>query len=328
MCRPFRLPLALLVAILAAPLPSEGQRSGQVARIGFLGGGSPAINAPILEAFRQGMRDHGNVEGQAFTIEPRYAEGRPVRLPDLAAELVRLKVDLIVTQSYPAAHAAKQATATIPIVIYAAGDPIGTGLVASLARPGGNITGVSFQETELSVKRLQLLKEAVPRLSRVAVLWNTADLGMSLRFREVQKEAPALGLTLHPLGVHEPGDFDGAFSAMTRDRPHALFVVSDVFTSRNRRRILDFAARSRLPAMYEFASYVNDGGLISYGPSFSEMSRRAAYLVDRILKGAKPADLPVEQPTRFELVINLKTAKALGLTIPPSIMVRADQVIQ
>jgi len=322
---------ALLVVAFAlgtlSALPSDAEQTPKVRRIGFLAGGAPppaSASPPIV----QGLRELGYVEGQNLTIEYRYAEGKIDRLPDLAAELVHLRVEIIVVQGYPAAHAAKQATATIPIVIVSAGDPVGTGLVASLARPGGNITGVSFQETELSGKRLELLKEAVPRLSRVAVLWNTADLGMSLRSREIQAAARALGLTLQPLGVREPSDFDGAFSAMARERPDALFVVADPLTTLNRRRILDFAAKGRLPAMYEFSSYVNDGGLMAYGPSFSEMSRRAAVYVDKVLKGARPADLPVEQPTRFELAVNLKTAKALGLTIPPSIMVRADQVIQ
>ncbi len=328
MCRPFWLPLALLAAILAAPLLSEGQQSGRVARIGFLGGGSPAMHAPILEAFRQGMREHGYVEGQAFTIEPRYAEGRPVRLPDLAAELVRLPVDLMTTLGGPAALAAKQATSTIPVVTFAAGDPVGTGLVASLARPGGNITGVTDQATELSAKRLQLLKEAVPKLSRVAVLWNSTDRAMTLRYNQVEIAARMLGVRVQPLGVREASEFDAAFSAMTRERPDALLLVTDSVTNLHRKRVLDFAAANRLPGMYEFSSFVSDGGLMSYGPSLPDMARRAAYFVDRILKGAKPADLPVEQPTRFYLVVNLKTAKALGLTIPPSVLIRADQVIQ
>ena len=312
---------------LAAPLSSDAQQPAKVRRIGFLAGGAPPP-AAVSPPFVQALRELGYLEGQNLAIEYRYAEGKIDRLPDLAAELVRLRVDLIVTLGYLAAHAAKQATATIPIVFMGAGDPIGTGLVASLARPGENVTGVSLQETELSAKRLELLKEAVPRLSRVAVLWNTADLGMSLRFREVQVAARVLGVALQPLGVRDPSDFDGAFSAMTRERPNALFVVSDALTIINRRRILDFAAKSRLPAIYESSSYVNDGGLMSYGPRVPDMWRRAASYVDKILKGAKPTDLPVEQPTRFELVINLKTARALGLTIPPSILVRADQVIQ
>ena len=328
MRKTFPLLLALLFALLAAPIPSEGQPAGRVARIGFLSGSSPGMHAPILEAFRQGMRDHGYVEGQAFTIEPRYAEGRPARLPDLAAELVHLPVDLLTTIGGPAALAAKQATATIPVVTFAAGDPVGTGLVASLARPGGNVTGVTDQATELSAKRLQLLKEAVPRLSRVAVLWNSGDQAMTLRYRQVEGAAQTLGVTVHPLPVREADDFDGAFAAMARHRPDGLLLVTDSVTSLNRKRVLDFAAANRLPAMYEFSNFVNDGGLMSYGPSVPEMARRAAYFVDRIFRGAKPGDLPVEQPTRFYLVVNLKTAKALGLKIPPSILIRAEQVIQ
>ena len=227
---------------------------------------------------------------------------------------MRLPVELLVVVSFPAALAAKQATTTIPIVIARGGDPVGTKLVASLARPGGNITGVSIPENELAGKRLQLLTEVVPGVSRVAVMWNTVDLAMSLRFSATQAAAHALGLKLQPLGVQEPRDFNSAFVAMGRERPDALFVVSDVLTMLNQHHIVAFAAENRLPAMYEFRSDVAAGGLLSYGPSVAEMSRRAATLVDKILKGTKPADLPVEQPMKFELVINLKTAQALGLT--------------
>jgi putative ABC transport system substrate-binding protein len=241
---------------------------------------------------------------------------------------VGLKVDLIVTQGGPAAEATKEATATIPIVIVSAGDAVGTGLIASLARPGGNVTGISDQATELSAKRLELLKEAVPKASRIAVLWNADDRAMTLRYREIEKAARLLGVTIQPLGVREPDDFDVAFSAMTRERPDALFLVTDALTVLNRRRVLDFATAHGVPAMYEVAFIVRDGGLMSYGPDIADSFRRAAVYADRILKGAKPDELPVEQPNRYYLVVNLKTAKALGITIPQSLLLRADEVIQ
>jgi putative ABC transport system substrate-binding protein len=241
---------------------------------------------------------------------------------------VGLKVDVIVTIGGPASEAAKQATATIPIVIAGAGDAVGTGLIASLARPGGNVTGITDQAVELSAKRLEFLKEAVPRASRIAVLWNADDRAMTLRYQQVEKAASILHVTVQPLGVREPDDFDVAFAAMTRERPDALFLVTDSLTTLNRKRVLEFAAQHRIPAMYEFSFLVRDGGLMSYGPNLEDNFHRAASYVDRLLKGAKPADLPVEQPTRYYLVISLKTAKALGLTIPQSLLLRADEVIQ
>jgi putative ABC transport system substrate-binding protein len=249
-------------------------------------------------------------------------------LAPLAAELVDLKVDLIVTRGGPAAQAARQATTTIPIVISGAGDAVGTGLISSLAHPGGNITGISDQAAELSAKRLELLKDAVPKASRIAVLWNADDLAMTLRYREVERAARILRVTVQPLGVREPEDFDTAFAAMIRNRPDAFFLVTDALTTLNRKRIIDFAAAHRIPAMYEFDFLVRDGGLMSYGWDLDDNLRRAAVYVDKILKGAKPGDLPVEQPTRYYLLINLKTAKALGLTIPQSLLLRADAVIK
>ena len=324
------LTLALLLGMLSAAPTADAQSPTKVFRIGTLAPGArPA--APDWKqrwAFVEGLRELGWIEGQNVVIEDRWADGKTDRLPALAAELVRLKVDAIFTRSWPAAVAAKLATTTIPIVIITAGDPVGTGLVASLAHPGGNITGLGDLTTELSAKRLELLKETVPKLSRVAVLWNSADGGMTLRFRQIQAAAPTLGVTVRPLGVQEPEDFEQAFAAMTQERPDALFVVADVLTRFHHKRIRDFAALNRLPAMYELREFVADGGLISYGPSFPDLQRRGAVLVDKVLKGAKPADLPVEQPTRFELVLNLRTAKALGLTIPQSILLRADDVIQ
>jgi putative ABC transport system substrate-binding protein len=279
-------------------------------------------------AFVKALRELGWVEGKNLAIEDRWAEGKTERFPALAAELVGLKVDVIVTLSWPAAVAAKNATATIPIVIMGAGDPVGTGLVQSLARPGGNVTGLGDLSTELSAKRLELLKEAVPRLSRVAVLWNAGDGGMTLRMRAIQAASRTLGVTVRPLGVHSLEDFEVAFTAMTQERPDALFVVADPLVIANRKRILDFTARHRLPAMYEGRAHVVDGGLMAYGPSSDDRSRRAAAFVDKILNGARPADLPVEQPMRLKLVVNLKTAKTLGLELPPSILIRADEVIQ
>jgi putative ABC transport system substrate-binding protein len=242
--------------------------------------------------------------------------------------MVGLKVDLIVAFGAPAAEAAKEATSTIPIVIVNAGDPVGIGLIASLARPGGNISGISDQATELSAKRLELLKEAMPNASNIAVLWNAGDRAMTLRYREIEKAARVLGVTIRPLGVREPDDFDVAFTAMTRERPDALLLITDALTNLNRKRILDFAAAHRVPAMYEFGSLVREGALMSYGPDLGDSFRRAAVYVDRILKGAKPGELPVEQPNRYYLLVNLKTAKALGITIPQSLLLRADEVIQ
>jgi putative ABC transport system substrate-binding protein len=269
------------------------------------------------------------VEGQNIAIEYRYAEGKFERLPDLAAELVRMKVDVIVTHTTQAIQAAKRTTSQIPIVAASAGDLVGTGLVASLARPGGNITGLSLLAPELAGKRLELLKETLPRFSRVAVLWNSPSVAMRLTFREAQVAAGVLGLAFISLEVQgNPEDFERVFSTIPRERPDGLFVTLDGFTTSYRRRIVELAAKHQLPAIYELREFVDAGGLMSYGPSVRDMWRRAATYVDKILKGTKPADLPVEQPTRFELIINLKTAKALGLTIPPSVLIRVDHVIQ
>jgi putative ABC transport system substrate-binding protein len=321
--------LMLTLASLMTPHYSYAQEPGKLFRIGFLTGGVRPSEAERQQSpLRKALRELGYVEGQNVAYEARYAEGKIDRLPDLAAELVRLRVDVMVTAGGPPAEAAKRATSTIPIVIVAAGDPVGTGLIASLARPGENVTGITDQAIELIPKRLELLKESVPKASRVAVVWNSADRAMTLRYRQVEAAAQALGVRVQPFGVRDPGDFDGAFSAMTRERPDAIFIISDPLITIHRKRVLDFAATNRLPAMYEHNLYVNDGGLMSYGPSFSDMWPRAAYYVDKILKGARPGDLPVEQPTRYYLIINLKTAKALGLKIPQSVLIRADEVIQ
>jgi putative ABC transport system substrate-binding protein len=318
------------MSLLAAPLAADAQQAGKVPRIGFLGVTSPSDRPSHLDAFRQRLRELGWVEGQNIVIDYRYAEGRVDRLPDLAAELVRLKVDLIVASAgTQAATAAKNATETIPIVMIYVRDPVGTGLIASLARPGGNVTGVSGSAgLELFAKQLELLKETVPKIRRVAILSNPDNAYHQLAIREVNVAARSLGVQLQLLEARGPNEFDGAFAAMAKERVGALLVLSDAIFGSHRTRLADLAARSRLPAAFGVRDDVEAGGLMSYGPSILDSYRQAATYVDKILKGAKPADLPVEQPTKFELVINLKTAKALGLTVPPSLLQRADQVIE
>jgi putative ABC transport system substrate-binding protein len=318
---------AIGIGCLAAPFAGHAQTRVKTWRIGFLSGGPrPADGAPSA-ALRRALDDLGYVEGKNVTYAGRWAEGNTERLAGLAAELVGLEVDMLLTIGAPAADAAKGATSTIPIVFVAPGDAAETGLVRSLARPGGNITGISDPATELSAKRLGILKEAVPKAARIAVIWNANDRAMTLRFGEVEKAARNLRVTVEPLGVRKSDDIDAALAAMLRERPDAVFVVSDALTNVNRKRILEFAANNRIPAMYEFGFYVRDGGLMSYGPDIDDMWRRAAVYVDKILKGAKPGDLPVEQPTRYYLFVNLKTAKALDLTFPQQLLLRADEVV-
>ena len=320
---------ALTGSLLAAPLAAGAQQVGKVSRIGYLSAGSDTANPRVREAFRQGLRELGWVEGQNIIIEYRWAEGRFDRLPDLAAELVRLKVDVLVAAPTPAALAAKNATGTIPIVGMSLTDPIGLGLVASLARPGGNVTGVSYSVgAEIFGKDLELLKEVVPRVRRVAVLSNPASPARPLTISNVKDAARSLGLQLQLLEARGPRDFDGAFAAMAKERVGALLVVTDPAFIPHRARLVDLAVKNRLPSIFTQREDAEAGGLMSYGPRLSDLHRRGATYVDKILKGAKPADLPVEEPTKFELVINLKTAKALGLTIPPSLLQRADQVIE
>ena len=322
------LAVVLAVSLILAPLAAQGQQAGRVPRIGYLGTRTPSDFG--LDAFRQGLRELGWVEGQNIVIDYRFAEGRLDRLPDLAAELVRLKVDIIVAHSTPGAAAAKNATETIPIVMTVVGDPVGLGLIASLARPGGNATGLSFSVVGLEIigKQLELLKETVSKIRRMAILSNAANPIQPLAIRDVNVAARSLGVQLQLLEVRGPNEFDSAFAAMAKERVGALLVVADSMFVFHRTRLADLAARSRLPAAYGWREHVEAGGLMSYGPSLRDLFRRAATYVDKILKGAKPADLPVEQPTKFELVINLKTAKALGLTIPPSLLQRADEIIQ
>jgi putative tryptophan/tyrosine transport system substrate-binding protein len=320
----------IAISLLAAPLAVEAQPAGKIPQIGFLvaASASDSAYARLIEAFRQGLRDLGYVEGRNIVVEYRYADGKYERLPALAAELVRLKVDVIVSHGTNAPLAAKKATSAIPIVMTSAGDPVGSGLVSSLARPGGNVTGLSLMIPELGGKRLQLLKEILPGLSRVAVLWNAANPYASLVVREMEATATTLGVQLQSLVVRGPDDFEGALAAATTGRAGALTAVEDPLTITKRRQIVDFAAKRRLPAIYGVKEFVDAGGLMSYGANFADLWRRSATYVDKILKGAKPADLPVQQPTKFEFVINLKTAKALGLTIPPSVLLRADEVIR
>ncbi len=315
--------------LLCAPLTADAQPAGKVPRIGFLGTRTLSDTSSGLDAFRQGLRELGWVEGQNIVIDYRFAEGRFDRLPDLAAELVRLKVAIIVAAPTPAAVAAKKATETIPIVAIALGDPVGIGLIANLARPGGNVTGLTFSVgLEIGAKQLELLKETVPKVRRVAILSNPGNPGQALSIKHLNVAARSLGVQLQLLEARGPNEFDGVFAAMAKEHVGALLVVADSMFNLHRTRLADLAARSRLPAAYGLRENVEAGGLMSYGPSVRDLFRRGATFVDKILKGAKPADLPVEQPTKFELVINLKTAKALGLTIPPSLLGRADQVIQ
>jgi putative ABC transport system substrate-binding protein len=316
------------LAFLAAPLAAEAQQAAKVPRIGYLSTGSSTAN-PFLEAFRQGLREAGWVEGQNVRIEYRWAEGRFDRLPALATELVRLKVDVIVAAPTASAVAAKNATGTIPIVMANAADPLELGLIASLARPGGNVTGVAYSvNLEILGKGLELLKETVPTVRRVAVLSNPANPAQASAIGHVKAAAKSLGVQLQLLPARGPDDFEGAFAAMAKERAGALLVVPESMFVSHRTRLAELAARSQLPAAYGVREHAEAGGLMSYGPSLTANSRRAGLFVDKILKGANPADLPVEQPTKFELVINLRTAKALGLTIPPSVLARADEVIE
>jgi ABC-type uncharacterized transport system substrate-binding protein len=321
--------VTLALSLLVAPLTAVAQQPTHVHRIGFLAATAPAPErARNLEAFLEGMRALDYVEGQNLVMEYRSAEGQYERLPDLAAELVHLKVDVLVVPTTPAALAAKQATTTIPIVMASVHDPVGSGLVASLARPGGNITGLSNMAPELVGKQLEFLKEVLPTVSRVAVLWNPTNPSNLLMLREADVAAQALGVQLHPLEVRGPDAFDSTFAAMTSAHVGALVILGDAMFQMHRRRLAELAVMSHLPAMYGVRADVEAGGLISYGVSIPDQHRRAATYVAKLLKSATPADLPVEQPTKFELVINLKTAKALDLIIPPTLLFQADEVIR
>ena len=320
--------ILLLGLTLASVRLVEAQQTKKVPRIGYLGATSRSTNPARIEAFRQGLRELGYVEGKNIVIEHRHAEGKLDRLPTLASELVRLKVDVVLTGGPAATRSAKQATATIPIVMAYDDDPIGSGFVASLARPGGNITGLATLAPEISGKQLELLKEIAPKLSRVAVLGNATQPGSPQALREINVAADAFGVQLQYLEVRGPKDIETAFRAASKERADAVLVVSTPVLLSQRRQVADLAVNSRLPAIYNRPEYVEDGGLVFYGVSYTDLFRRAATYVDKILKGVKPADLPIEQPKKFELIINLKAAKQIGLTILPNVLVRADRVIK
>ena len=319
--------ILIAVILLTVAVAVEAQQPTKIPRIGYLAAACPDTQSARTEAFRQGLRDLGYIEGQSIAIEYRCAEGKPDRLPDLAAELIQLKLELIVTAGNEATQAAKNATGTIPIVTTGS-DPVVSGFVASLAHPGGNITGVSIDAPGLSGKRLELLKESFPRLSRVAVLYYPVTPSSKVTMAETEQAARLLKVHLQPVGVETSNELENAFSAMIKERAEALIKLPSAVLTSYRKRIVELAAKSRLPAMYEDRIIAEDGGLMSYGPDITDLYRRAATYVDKILKGVKPGDLPVEQPTKFEFVINLKTAKQIGLTIPPNVLVRADRVIK
>ena len=314
--------------LLSAPLAAAAQPAGKVHRIGFLGNSTAALEANLVQPFRDGLRELGYVEGRDVAIEYRWAEGQYERFPALIAELIALKVEVLVTAGTPAALAVKRATTTIPLVMVAVGEPVGTGLVKSLARPGGNLTGLVSIAPDLEGKRLELLTEIVPKLSSVAFLSNPANPFHATSEKQARTAARSLHLKVEFFPVRAESEFERAFLAMGGQRPGALVMLADRLFLHHRARIVEFAAQNRLPAVYAYTELVEAGGLMSFGPSYPGMHRRAAYFVDRILKGDKPADLPMEQPSKFELLINLKTARALGLVIPQPVLLRADNLIQ
>jgi len=327
------MPTMLLITLLlffvevGTPL-AEAQQPGKIPRIGFLGNSTAALEKNLVGPFREGLRELGYVEGKNILVEYRWAEGKYERFPSLIAELVAQKVDIIVTAGTPAVLAVKKAASSIPLVMAAAGDPIGTGLIESLAHPGGNITGLSGMVMDLEAKRLELLREVIPALSHVAVFWNPVSPLQVNSEREVHAAAGALKMKVLSLGVQAAEQFDNAFVTIRKERPGALLVLPDRLFLHNRARIMKFATKQHLPGVYAYVELVEAGGLMSYGPSYADMHRRAATFVDKILKGRKPSDLPVEQPTKFDFVINLKTAKQIGLIIPPNVLARADKVIK
>ncbi len=316
--------ITLLAGAAAWPIAARGQQAGKIWRMGFIARG----HEPFYDALFEGLRQLGYAEGRNLIVERRYAGDRTERFQEIAAEVVRLKVDIIIVVTTPAALAVKGATTTIPVVFPNAINPVETGVVTSLAHPGGNVTGGAAQTAVLSAKRLEILKEVVPAMSREAVLWNAANPALAFAWRETQGAARALGVTLQPHEMRDPKDFEAAFAMMAQQRPDALLVLQDALTLQHRKEIIDFTIQKRLPGMFVAKEWVEAGGLMSYGESLPDMYHRAAYFVDKILKGAKPADLPVEQVTKFELVLNLKTAKAIGLTIPEAFLARADEVIE
>ena len=323
-----RLPTVVALALLIAPLVAGAQPAGRVYRIGVLETRSAVLNAANMDAFRQGMRELGYKEGQNLEVVYRSSEGRDERFPDLADELMRLKVDLILTRGTPASLAAKRASRAIPVVMASVGDPVGTGLVASLGRPGGNVTGLSNFNVEIYAKRVELLRELLPRMTRIAGLFNMGNPVIPIQWKQVEQAAQSVGIQPQLLDVRRPQDLRRAFDAATMERADALIVALEGLTQANLRPIAELAVKHRLPSLYGAREYADLGGLITYGPSDPHLYHRSAAFVDRIFKGAKPAELAIEQPTKFELVINMKTAKVLGLTIAPSLLLRADQVIE
>jgi putative tryptophan/tyrosine transport system substrate-binding protein len=309
---------------MAVPMLARAQTAPRTYRIGILS----LVQRPSEAELRQALRDLGYIEGRNLVYEARYAGGDADRMQTLAEELVRLKVDLIVTAGGPAAEAAKKATSTIPVVLWGAGDPVATGLVLNVAHPGGNITGVTELSTELTGKRMQLFKEAIPGLARVAIIWNAGDRAMSLRSAEAEAAAPGLGLSLMSLPIRQLDDFEKTFETMRRDRPDGVFMVSDALTRLREGAVFEFLRANRLPSIFEFPPAARDGALMSYGPDLAELAPIAAGFIDKILKGAKAGDLPLETPARWKLIVNLKTARAIGVTIPPAILLRADEVIE
>jgi putative ABC transport system substrate-binding protein len=320
--------LCLCAMLFALCLPASAQQAKKIPRIGFLGATSSSANAARVEAFQQGLHDLGYVEGKNIVIEWRYAEGKSELLPVLAAELLRLKVEIIVSAGPAVTRRVKEVTSTIPVVMGFDNDPVSSGFVASLARPGGNITGLSTLSPEISGKRLELLKEIIPKLARVAALGTSTQPGNAQMLKEAELAAGAFGVQLQHLDVQGPKDIELAFQGASNGRAQAILVLSSPVLFSDRKQVLDLAGRNRLPAIYPQSEWVEDGGLMTYGASIPDLFRRAATFVDKILKGRKPADLPVEQPTRFEFIINLKTAKQIGLIIPPNVLARADRVIR
>jgi putative ABC transport system substrate-binding protein len=318
----------ITLGILLGSLAAQAQQTGNVYRIGFLGNSTAALEANLVGPFREGLRDLGYVEGRNVLIEYRWAEGKYDRFPALIGELLALKVAVIVTAGTPATLAVKKATTSVPLVMTAVGDPVGTGIVPSLSHPGGNITGLTAISTEMDAKRLELLREVVPSVSYIALLWNSGSPLQVLAEKQVQAAAQVLRMRVLSLGVKTEEEIKSALAVMARERPDALLVLADRLLLHHRALIMDFATRHRLPGVHAYRELVEAGGLMSFGPSYADMHKRAAYFVDRILKGAKPGDLPVERPRTFELVINLKVAKALGLTIPQSVLLRGTEIIQ
>jgi len=320
--------LLLIVAVLGDVRIAQAQQSGKIPRIGFLGNSTAALEENLVGPFREGLRNLGYVEGKNILTEYQWAEGKYDRFPALIGELVAQKVEVIVTAGTPASLAVKKAAPSIPLVMIAVGDPIGTGLIKSLANPGGNVTGLSSMAVDLEGKRLELLREVIPKLSHVAVFWNPASPFQVNSEKEVQAAARAFKMKVLSLGVQSPEQFDNAFATIRKERPRALLVLADRLFLHNRARIMDFATKQRLPGVHAYVELVEAGGLMSYGPSYADMHRRAATFVDKILKGRKPSDLPVEQPMKFDFVINLKAAKQIGVTVPPNVLVRASRVIR